>query len=95
MSDEPSLTDAIIASVLHQGGERLKAKVRQATGQLDPHRILVSGVVDGVKDGLLEILVFMPGTKPRAVQIPFGNLFATEAESLVGHAVKLTVEIAR
>ena len=97
----PSFVEALLGQALHRGSERLRSEIRTATGKLDPHRLGLTGVVEDVPGpGLIELRVSVPGAKPLTIVVPYIAASAAAGQdeqvmSLVGHTVRLILEIDR
>lgn len=97
----PNLAEALLGHAIHRGTEQIKSKMREAAGKLDPHRIGLTGVVEDVPSpGMLEMRVSVPGAKPVTVIVPYVHPKQAAAQdeharSLIGHTIRLILEIER
>lgn len=98
-----ALFDALMHRALDVGTERIASKMREASGQLSPVSLILTGlVVDAPEPGMFELQVALPGARPVTLKVPYAAPGANvpphahfQAQQLRGHAVKIKIDIAR
>ena len=100
---QPTLIDALLHRALDAGTSHVSAKMREATGRLAPIALTMTGLVnDAPEPGVIELLVALPGARPVPVRVPYAppGVVAPphhhfQMQKLIGHQVKVRIEIER
>ena len=103
VNNPPSFFDALLHKALDAGTNHVTAKMREASGRLAPVALTMTGLVnDAPEPGVVELLVALPGARPVPIRVPYAAPGSTvpphhhfQIQKLVGHRVKVRVEIER
>lgn len=98
-----SLVDALLQRALERGTQHVAERARAAAGKLAPLTLTLTGLItDTPEPGIIELLAALPGARPINVRVPYSPqadktppAHQAQVQKLVGHAVRIRIEIDR